>query len=222
MNDLNKKFNSFKSIICLNGEIPIEDFFTRYSGIPIIAADGAANKLLKINVSPTLIIGDFDSIDLSVIPAHIEVLHVPDQNSTDLEKCLNILGERKLFPCLIYGATGKETDHTLYNLSVIEKHSINHQMIFHDSAYKDKEKYGIFVSDYLSANLKVGAKISLLSFVHSSVTSKGLKWELINQYLSPGISSVRNLTKDDHVEIIVHKGCILVLLDFEPIKDESI
>lgn len=218
MSDLNKKFNSFKSIICLNGEIPTEDFFSRYSGIPIIAADGAANKLININVNPTLVIGDFDSIDLSVIHAHVEVLHVPDQNSTDLEKCLKVIDERELFPCLIYGATGKETDHTLYNLSVIQKHSINHQIIFHDSAYKDKEKYGVFVSDYLSINLKVGSKISLLSFVQSSVTSKGLKWELINKELSSEVSSVRNITKGDKVEIIVHKGCVLVLLDFEPIK----
>lgn len=214
MIDLNKQFNSFKSIICLNGEIPTKYFFDRYASLPIIAADGAANSLIKMRINPTIIVGDLDSIDTQLIPAYIEVLHVHDQNHNDLEKCLDVINERKLFPCLIFGATGKETDHTLYNLNVIEKYSMHNQIMFHDSAYKDKEKYGIFVSDHLHGNLKMGSKISLLSSSESVVTTKGLTWELNNMVLSPGISSTRNLINDTKLEIVVHKGNVLVLFDF--------
>lgn len=214
MIDLDNHFNSIKSIICLNGEIPSKKFFMRQSNLPIIAADGAANTLIFMGIVPTLIIGDLDSIDSEIIPNSVEVLHIAEQNSTDFEKCLRVLEERKLFPCLVYGATGKELDHTLYNINIIAEHSLRDHIIFHDSAYKAKEKYGIFVRDAMIGNLIIGSKISLLSLSPSIVSTNGLTWELSQMNLSPKISSVRNSIKFNPVEIIVHSGSVLVLFDF--------
>lgn len=215
MIDLNNHLNSVKSIVCLNGEIPSKDFFIRHLNLPLIAADGAANSLIHMGIMPTLIIGDLDSIDTTIIPDHVEVLRIAEQNSTDIEKCILVLQERKLFPCLIYGATGKESDHTLYNLNIIAKYSLHYKIIFHDSAYKAKEKYGVFVSDSLLGNLKVGSKISFISFYQSIISTKGLAWELCKFNLSPQTPSIRNSIKSNPIEVTVHSGNVLVLYDIE-------
>jgi thiamine pyrophosphokinase len=159
---------------------------------------------------------------------NIEILHIHDQNHTDFEKCLQILRERKLFPCLVYGATGKESDHTLYNLSLMaEQAALDHanvmthnvltqQIIFHDSAYQEREKYGIFVTSKLCGVLPIGAKISLMAFSPSVVSTIGLQWELSHKALSidvPKNSSVRNVVRSAAVEITVHHGNVLVLFD---------
>lgn len=54
----------YRSIVVLNGEIPDSSFFKQ--GIPIIAVDGGANRLLSIDVQPNLVIGDLDSINLNL------------------------------------------------------------------------------------------------------------------------------------------------------------
>ena len=52
----------YKSVLCLNGDLPKASFF-REMDLPIIAADGAANYLIKNDILPEVIIGDLDSID---------------------------------------------------------------------------------------------------------------------------------------------------------------
>lgn len=215
MIDLNKHFDSIKSVLCLNGEIPSKDFFMRHLNLPLIAADGAANTLIRMGIMPTLIVGDLDSLDSAIIPNFVEILHISEQSSTDCEKCLITLKERVLFPCLIYGATGKESDHTLYNLSVLDEYSQYHKIIIHDSAYKSKEKYGIFVSDSLMGDLKLGSKISFLSFTPSIISTKGLTWELNNLNLSAKKANLRNSIKSNPFEVIIHSGNVLVLFDLE-------
>lgn len=213
MINLAEEFNNFASVVCINGEIPAKDFFDKYSSLPLFSADGSANKLIQMGIKPSLIIGDLDSLNRDIIPSEIEILHIPDQNSTDLQKVLDVIEDKDLFPCMIYGVTGRETDHTLYNLAVIEQYSQKHKIIFHDSAYKDREKYGIYVQDFLYGKLSVGSKISILSSSNSMVTTKGLTWELNNFELSSKISSARNIVKSEEVEIKVHQGQVLVLFD---------
>ncbi len=210
MIDLNSEFSLFKSIICLNGEIPTRDYFARYAHLPLLAADGAANALIEMGIEPEVIIGDLDSIELQTIPKHIEIIQVRDQNSTDLQKVLAVLADRDLLPCLIYGATGKELDHSLYNLSVIAEYSQDHRIIFHDSAYKDQDKYGIFICKHFHANLEIGSKLSVLAYTPSKVSTSGLVWDLHDTDISAQCSSIRNIVREQRVEIMVHTGCILV------------
>jgi thiamine pyrophosphokinase len=214
MLNLNTCFNNFKSILCLNGQIPARDFFIN-KNLPIIATDGAGSQLLSMNIIPQIIVGDFDSFDYNKLPktADIELVQIPEQNTTDCQKALNLIHSRKLFPCLIYGATGRETDHTLYNLNIIAEYSHKHTIIFHDSAYTYKQKYGIFLNDHLVGDLPIGNKFSILTFSTAIVSSHGLEWELENMSLTNTNSSIRNLVKEKKIEIFVHSGQALVLFD---------
>lgn len=213
MIDLQSQFKAFKSIVCLNGIIPEKRLFTKYSDLPLIVTDGAANTLIEMGVIPSTIIGDLDSLNMDIVPSHIEVIYMYDQDHTDLQKLLTLIESRQLFPCLIYGATGKETDHTLYNLAVMEDCSRRHMIIFHDSAYEDKEKFGIFVSDGICGNLSINAKISIIAYVFSKVTTRGLNWDLKNKEMSPLTSSVRNIIRCNQFEICIEYGRVLILFD---------
>ncbi len=88
-------------------------------GWPLVAADGGANSLRDLDVTPAAIIGDMDSLD---DPEHwrsrCQLLQLAEQDTTDFEKCLYSI-DAPGFVAL--GFTGKRFDHTLavmHSLSV--------------------------------------------------------------------------------------------------------
>ena len=56
---------------------------------------------------PDFIIGDLDSVNLSVISCNEEIIKIADQDTTDFEKCLFEMQKRDLFPSLILGSFGR-------------------------------------------------------------------------------------------------------------------
>ena len=85
----------YHAILCLNGDLPDKSFFAR--GLPIIAADGAANKLAEMHIKPDMIIGDMDSVHR----AHLENtphLFDADQERSDFQKSLHYLQQHQC-PC---------------------------------------------------------------------------------------------------------------------------
>lgn len=59
-------FKDYRSILCLNGDLPDPSFFHKRK-LPVIAADGAANVLCNLGVFPDLITGDLDSIQPALL-----------------------------------------------------------------------------------------------------------------------------------------------------------
>ena len=85
----------------------------------VIAVDGGLVYCKKMHIQPKLIIGDFDSTPEPLLLEYgdIEKIHFPkDKDKTDLELALEIAAERNLSPATVFGALGKRSDHTLYNL----------------------------------------------------------------------------------------------------------
>ncbi|MBA2628482.1 MAG: hypothetical protein H0U78_00400 [Rickettsiaceae bacterium] len=79
----------YKSVLCLHGDLPKAGFFSEID-LPIIAADGAANLLLKNGIIPEVIIGDLDSIDKEQFK-QINLVHEPKQASSDFQKSIHYL-----------------------------------------------------------------------------------------------------------------------------------
>ncbi len=77
----------------------------------LVAADGGANRLLALGMTPAAVIGDMDSISRAAQAAFAEVLHpVPAQDDTDFDKAL----ARVHAPFVIgLGFTGARVDHGL-------------------------------------------------------------------------------------------------------------
>jgi thiamine pyrophosphokinase len=53
--------DQYKSVLCLNGELPKPSFFNKLN-LPIIAADGSANYLAKNDLLPKAIVGDLELV----------------------------------------------------------------------------------------------------------------------------------------------------------------
>lgn len=84
----------------------------------IIAADGGYTHLQKLGITPDLLLGDFDSLE--VIPDFDNIIRLPEEkDDTDMLFAVKeglAMGHR-LF--IIYGGVGGRLDHTLANIQTI-------------------------------------------------------------------------------------------------------
>lgn len=196
-------YQEYRSILCLNGTLPEADFFQ--CDLPVIAADGAANTLMKMGVKPDLVIGDLDGIEPSLLD-QVETLYIYDQNFCDYEKALDYLEAKELLPCIIVGMSGGYLDHILNNINIFMR---SNNVLYAPPLYGCTLARG----EHKSFDLPLDTKISLMGIPTAEVTTQGLKWDLKGSQLTfPGVSSCFNRSVEDTVQIKVHDGRILILI----------
>jgi thiamine pyrophosphokinase len=194
-------FTQYRSILCLDGTLPDADFFQR--NLPIIAADGAANTLMKMGIKPQLVVGDLDSLDPALI-TQLETFYHEDQNYCDFEKSLAYLEKENLLPCIVVGMNGGFLDHILNNINIFMKS---------DNVLYAPPLYGYVVKQNRSFNLPLNTKISLLGIPFAEISTQGLKWESNQAKLAfPGANSCFNRTISENIQITVHDGSVLMLI----------
>lgn len=203
--------NGYQSILCLNGELPDLSFFTTIN-LPIIAADGAANSLLALGISPMLITGDLDSVQPDILKHH-RFVHVPDQESNDYQKAMRYLKNNNLLPAIVLGINGGHLDHILNNINIfMETNCLLYSPPIKGFVIKKQSQAKFLVP--------VQTKISLMGIPEVTISSKGLKWELNDTHLSfPGKTSCFNRTQSTEVILEVHQGAALVLIYDQIIED---
>jgi thiamine pyrophosphokinase len=205
--------NLFRSILCLNGDIPQKSFFDQFTVIPVIAADRAGMFLIQMGITPEMVIGDFDSFSGDLYNEGTKFLKYTDQNSTDFEKCIVEMNQKLLFPALVCGAFGKEIDHTINNMHCLMKYGRKCPMVFYDHAIATKSKWCIPIYDQFNFKAIKGELISLLPYPEAVISTKGLKWDLDNILLSVcGLSSARNRVQKLDVKIQVHNGQVMMVI----------
>lgn len=202
-NPLNWK-KSFKSILCLDGDLPSAEFLAQLA-LPIIAADGAANKLVAIDIIPHITIGDLDSID-PLLLNKLKTLHRPDQNSCDYQKAIEYMSVENLLPAIICGISGGAIDHILNNINLFMQSSnmlYTNEVIGHVLPADKKQIY----------HLPLGTKISCLGIPKALITSTGLEWELTQYFMEfPGANSCFNRTNSTEINLHVEEGKALILI----------
>ncbi len=207
-----KFLQSYKSILCLNGTLPGQGFFK--TKLPIIATDGAVNKLINMRIKPNSVIGDLDSLDLE-LPQDIEVIQVLDQNKSDFQKALDLIEDRNLLPCIVTGINGGYLDHILNNINIIVEKNCNF--------YAPPILGYVFKAPYLfNGRFPIATKLSLFGMSKARVNTKGLKWNLDNMLLEfPGTNSALNRTEESNIVIEVIEGALLLLIYTENIEDQG-
>ena len=203
--------NNFKSILCLNGDLPDASFFTGTN--KIIAADGAATKLQVIGINPDVIIGDLDSV-YGEFPNSL-IIEDPSQCNTDFEKALNYINKNHPGKTLVLGANGGFLDHILNNINII----IENELTFYS-----KEMTGFIIKGpgHFTTNLNFNSKISLFGISKAIVSTSGLKWELNEELLEfPGKNSSLNRVVAEEVNINVVKGKLLIMIYNMIINDQG-
>lgn len=195
-----------KAFLLLNGDIPkslpeLSDY-----GF-VCVTDGAYNHFKNSSFVPDLVCGDFDSIE--EIPEEIETYNTPNQNFTDFHKALDILFNKGFRTIDVYGASGKEQDHYLGNLSTVLEWGTTLNITFYDN-------YGRYFFLPKKSEIKAvqGRTISLIPFPHAEkITSTGLEYPLQESDLTFGQKiGTRNKALEDTIKISFQKGELLIYI----------
>lgn len=177
----------------------------------LICADGGAEHAKNFGLMPKYIIGDFDSISAETLAYFkkkgVEIIHDEDQDSTDLQKALNLAQKIGVTDLKIYGAVGEELDHTLGNLLCLEKISIEIAL----TVFGEKEVI-YRVCDSLQLDLKQDTLVSVIALTEvKGLTYQGLKWPVKNLDVPQNWLGTRNRATGP-VEISVRAGQVLVMV----------
>lgn len=150
-----------------------------------IAADGGAQLALDAGVVPDAIIGDFDSLDAearAALPPE-RVHHLPDQDSTDFEKCLASTNARLI---LGVGFLGKRMDHTLAAYSALLKDARPIILL-------SETELCFIAPRRVALDLADGVPVALYPLLPCKVKSQGLRYPLDSADVAPdGLISTSN------------------------------
>jgi len=202
-----------KAVILCDGKPPrlsqIKDQINDH--VLLIAADGGTLIAQQFNLTPDVIVGDFDSYRPTG-SEEAEMIHDPGQDTNDLEKALTIALQKGAEHVIVFGATGKRLDHTLKNLSVLKQFDSK----FKSLIFRDKYSDILLIQSPFRTELPKGTSISLfpLSGKVEGITTDGLLYPLNNETLQNGIrdgSSNRTIKKK--LEIVFKKGDLLLLIN---------
>ncbi|MFT4715661.1 MAG: thiamine pyrophosphokinase [Paracoccaceae bacterium] len=171
----------------------------------VLAADGGVHCALKYGVIPDAVIGDLDGLmNMDIAVAAQGIHRIPEQDSTDFEKCLYSIDA----PFVIaHGVTGSRFDHSLAAMNALIKY-------FPLPVIVVSGKDLIFVCPpELHLPLPVGTRVSLFPLATVFGKSKGLEYPIDEIELSPiGRIGTSNRTVDEKIEVSFAEPIMLVIL----------
>jgi len=87
----------------------------------IICADAGFIHAVKMGLSPALVVGDFDSVDINHIPHDVRIVRFPAQkDQTDSEIAIEHARKMGFRDFLMIGGIGSRMDHTLANIMLLK------------------------------------------------------------------------------------------------------
>lgn len=165
----------------------------------VIAADGAADRLLDIGVSPTIIIGDMDGMTRD--PGDLQVIRDEDPGSTDCDKLLRWVRQQGHTNLTMVNIEGDLLDHMVSSLSscVAFRRTVRIAL---------RRGIGWVFTGSLQINMDPGARISLLPLTTcTGVRLHGVQWPLDHADMEPGGRvSISNSATDGFVQACVSRG----------------
>ncbi len=206
-----KSLKQQHALIICNGEMPSTKLLAPLLKKKplIVCADGGANKVRPFGIIPDYIIGDLDSITQKtrIYYSSVPILHITDQNSTDLEKSLEYLLAHKVRSATIIGATGERPDHTMSNFSILLKYHKRIALQFFDERCTVE-----IVQKRIRFTAEIGQQISLVPMGKcTGITTKGLKYPLKKESLELGVrEGSSNEAIAATIEITLSKGSLLL------------
>ncbi|PLX28344.1 thiamine diphosphokinase [Candidatus Parcubacteria bacterium] len=188
--------NTKQTILIGTGNVIIDQFLSIYKeDSSLVAVDGGANHLKKLDIIPDKIIGDLDSLENKEYwKENTEIIEISDQNSTDLEKALENT-QSKLY--LAFGFEGERFDHTLQILHVLSKYLKKNIIFFAgtDIIFRLPKRWSIELPIYTRISLYPLHKTNILA-------SEGLKWPVDELEMQQGhLIGISNKTVNSTVSI---------------------
>lgn len=203
--------------VVANGSINAYESFVEILKLAdvIIAADGGLKHLEKMNVAPSLIIGDFDSIDSlayyeKLFPmAEVRAFEVR-KDYTDSELAVRIALDYQPETVTLIGVTGTRLDHTFGNLSLLK--------ILYEAGVEgviiDDHNQIRYIETELTLKAEIGTNMSIvpLSDNVTGITLEGFEYPLNDATLEFGSSTgISNVFAKTTGRIVIKAGRAFVL-----------
>ena len=175
----------------------------------LIAADRGYLTLVKNELIPNVVIGDFDSYTGEIQCESIVKFPVK-KDFTDSALAIEYAISKGFQKIMVYGAIGGALDHTIANLALIAKYTEN----CIDIAFIDGDNIAFAVCNgKISFSEQARGRISVFSFKNRAegVNEKGLLYELDNASLENIVPlGVSNEFIGEKSEISVKNGILII------------
>lgn len=180
----------------------------------VICVDNGYELASELNITPSVIIGDLDSVDINKISKDILIIKDEDQNTNDLEKTLNYCLNKNIRDIILVGATGERDDQNLatilVSLEYIEQLNIEILSDLYSIEFVNGER------DFEATPMR---EVSLISMDKENIiTTQGLKYNLDKSKLSSATHGISNYSIGENFSI----SCSSPLIVFKKLWIEKI
>ena len=204
---------STKVLGVLGGDDVDEGLLDRWlqSADAVFAADGAANRLFRMGAAFHAVVGDMDSAEAWALTSS-EVVHMPDQDTTDCDKLLAYCGMRGFDAVTLTGIEGDLPDHVLSIVHSCLRSQVNTRL-----AYRTGMGWVLRSGQSLDVSCRVGARVSLIPLMESSnVHLSGVAWPLGGATLSPeGLTSISNCATEERLTATIGSGGAFLYVGYQ-------
>lgn len=177
-----------------------------------VCADRAGYPYDELPRPPDVVIGDFDSLSGHLLAGRSgpRYLQSTDQDTTDSEKSLNFCVEEGFAETVLLGAAGWLLDHTLYNVSLLERFAGRLRICLSDR-YGSSVRIGPGESRHW--DLPAGTSFSLMPLFGAArgVTVAGAEYPLrVGDIAAEGPATVSNRVAEPPLFVEVTTGSLLL------------
>lgn len=177
----------------------------------LIVCDGALNRWSADLKAPTIVIGDFDSVEPSLLGAWegkgSQLLKIDNQEINDLHKALAHIHSIGALSCLILGATGGDPAHEVANLLTCSTIPLEtrcqtqtHEYLF----FNPGASYSI--------DFEAGQEFSLFALERATgVTLKGARFPLEDETLMRGSRGLHNQATAMRIDLAYEAGNLMMI-----------
>lgn len=200
-----------KAVILANGTPPPASIIRRLvrSADLVVCADGGANLARRLRIRPDVVLGDMDSISPSTREFFrgVPFLQIPDQESTDLEKAIDLCIHRGMASVGIIGATGDRLDHTTGSLGCFKRFGAHLELTVFDTVGTIS-----MIRRSVTFTATKGDRISLIPLERcTGVSTRNLAFPLRDESLQLGVrEGISNEATGRRVTVSVRSGILLL------------
>lgn len=174
------EFEPFTTAVVANGETPASELSLRLlrKMKRVVCCDGALQKLLSVNITPDVVVGDGDSMDREELSRHSIPYHADrSEEYNDLQKALKYCQANGYGEVLLLGCGGLREDHFIANLSILVMYSEKMRLSM-------LTEHGVFnvLRGRAQYHVIPGMQVSVFPSAQlTKLTFKGLKYPVSNR-----------------------------------------
>ena len=219
-----------RAVIFVNGHIPDLEPVRHLirPGDTLLAADGGTRHALALGLTPSIIIGDLDSLTEDdrrwTVEKGAQLIEYPrDKNETDFELALNFAIEAGHREIIVIGALGDRLDQTLGNLTLLTDPRLSALDVRLDDGVEEIffTRSSCRASSRASRGIEghPGEIVSLIPWGGevTGVATDGLRWPLRGETLHPyQTRGISNELLGEIASVAIQSGLLLIVHRRQP------